>query len=135
MHSNTKDPNNLYEDAPDETSRLTAESAEVNSPSKEELPWVAATHAKKKDCVREGQVRAARDIQRVAAPTAVAVHLPAEVNLERGCQPREEAAAPRAGRAIRRGPVRHQQEGDPEWCQSRRDCRRTGVAAQGGAHI
>ena len=49
MHSDTKDPNNLYEDAPDETSRLAAESAEVNSPSKEELPWVAATHAKKKD--------------------------------------------------------------------------------------
>ena len=49
MHSNTKDPINLYEDMPDKTSRFTAQSTKVNSPSKEELPWVAATHAEKKD--------------------------------------------------------------------------------------
>ena len=49
MHRDNRDPINLYEDVPDETSRLTAKSAKVNPPRKEELPWVAATHAEKKD--------------------------------------------------------------------------------------
>ena len=68
MHSDIKDPTNLYKDVPDEQIRFTAKSQLI----KERGVAVSRRRPRQGEGrVREGQVQATRDIHSVAQPAVL----------------------------------------------------------------